>query len=135
MLDVRCLMLEDWEVRCLMFERRGRGKETVFMPHLTTFTPKMKSEIISTLQRFKTVNQDKYQILELGLFGSIATGLATPQSDIDIVVKLKKQSLWHIIGIKQDLEELLVLSVDVVSYRDKMNPFLKRRIDENAIYV
>ncbi len=39
------------------------------------------------------------------------------------------------IGIKQDLEEQLGSKVDIVSYRPTMNPFLKRRIDQEAVYA
>ena len=41
----------------------------------------------------------------------------------------------NMIGIKQDLEETLHTNVDVISYREKMNTFLKNRIDKEAIYV
>ena len=57
------------------------------------------------------------------------------QSDIDVVVELKTQDLFDLIGIKLDLEEQLSRQVDIVSYREKMNQFLKRRIDNEAIYV
>jgi predicted nucleotidyltransferase len=39
------------------------------------------------------------------------------------------------IGLKQELEELLELPVDIVRYRNGMNPELKRRIDAEALYV
>jgi len=39
------------------------------------------------------------------------------------------------IGIKQDLEEKFHRSVDIVRYRDRMNAFLKKRIDKEAVYV
>jgi len=39
------------------------------------------------------------------------------------------------IGIKQDLEKRLHRKVDVISYREKMNTFLKNRIDKEAIYA
>ncbi|MFH1504434.1 MAG: nucleotidyltransferase domain-containing protein [Candidatus Omnitrophota bacterium] len=71
----------------------------------------------------------------LGVFGSVARDTANENSDIDIVVILKKQDLLEIIGIKQGLEESLKSPVDVVSYREKMNSFLKKRIDKEAIYV
>ena len=57
------------------------------------------------------------------------------ESDIDIVVELKRPDLFHIIGIKQDLEEQLHRSVDIVRYRNKMNGFLRRRIEKEAVYV
>ena len=57
------------------------------------------------------------------------------QSDIDVVVELETQDLFDLIGIKLDLEEQLSQQVDIVSYREKMKEFLKRRIDKEAVYV
>jgi predicted nucleotidyltransferase len=57
------------------------------------------------------------------------------EGDIDVVVELKTQDLFDLIGIKLDLEEQLSQEVDIVSYRKKMNNFLKRRIDKEAVYV
>ena len=54
---------------------------------------------------------------------------------IDVVVELERQDLFALIGIKQDLEDQLHRQVDVVSYREKMNRFLKTRIETEAIYV
>ncbi len=59
----------------------------------------------------------------------------TAQSDVDIVVQLENQDLFNLIGIKQDLEEQLHRPIDIVSYREKMNKFLKQRIDKEAVYV
>ncbi len=39
------------------------------------------------------------------------------------------------IGIKQDLEETLHTNVDVISYRETLNAFLKNRIDREASCV
>jgi hypothetical protein len=65
----------------------------------------------------------------------VAKGTFTLQSDVDIVVELERQDLFDLIGIKQDLEARFQCPVDIVSYRNTMNPFLKRRIDREAIYV
>ena len=48
---------------------------------------------------------------------------------------LEKQDLFNLIGIKQDLEEKFGLPVDIVSYREKMNNYLKRRIEDEALYA
>lgn len=56
-------------------------------------------------------------------------------SDIDVVVELETQDLFDLIGIKLDLEDQLSQQVDIISYREKMNEFLKRRIDNEAVYV
>ncbi len=94
-----------------------------------------KEEILQSLHHFKEHNKSKYQILRLGLFGSVAKGVMSSDSDVDIVVELKEPDLFYLIGIKQDLEEQLHRPVDIVRYRDKMNAFLRQKIDQEAVYV
>jgi len=94
-----------------------------------------KDDLLMSLRSFKESSGKKYNIIRLGLFGSAARGDMHSFSDIDVVVELKNQDLFNIIGIKQDLEEQLHTSVDVVSYRKKMNGFLKQKIEQEAIYV
>lgn len=92
-------------------------------------------DIIQILKEFKEKHAEEYGILLIGVFGSAARDEANETSDVDVVVKMKKQDLFNLIGIKQDLEEILHVSVDVISYREKMNSFLKQRIEKEAIYV
>jgi predicted nucleotidyltransferase len=94
-----------------------------------------RDEIIEILGRFKEMNKDRYEIIRIGVFGSVARGNINEQSDIDVVVELGKPDLFYLIGIKQDLEEKFHRSVDIVRYRDRMNAFLKGRIDKEAVYV
>lgn len=95
----------------------------------------MKDELVHSLRRFKEMNCKKYRILRLGFFGSAARGGMNDYSDIDVVVELEEQDLFLMIGIRQELEEQFDKPVDIVSYREKMNPFLKNRIDREAVYV
>ena len=94
-----------------------------------------RDEIIPTLRRFKEMNRDRYEIIRIGVFGSAARDSMNEQSDIDVVVELGKPDLFYLIGIKQDLEEKFHRPVDIVRYRDRMNAFLKKRIDKEAVYV
>jgi len=94
-----------------------------------------RDDILLSLRRFKETNQYKYNIIRIGLFGSAARDSIGQQSDIDVVIELKTQDLFDLIGIKLDLEDQLSQQVDIVSYREKMNKFLKRRIDNEAVYV
>ncbi|MCD6272126.1 MAG: nucleotidyltransferase domain-containing protein [Deltaproteobacteria bacterium] len=93
------------------------------------------NEIMQTLRSFVEMNRDRYEIIRIGVFGSAARGSMNEQSDIDVVVELGKPDLFYLIGIKQDLEEKFHMPVDIVRYRDRMNAFLKKRIDKEAIYV
>ena len=94
-----------------------------------------KSEILQYLKKFKEENRNKYHIEKIGVFGSVSRDEAKESSDIDVVIKLEKQDLFEIIGIKQDLQAMLHYPIDIVSYRQRMNSFLKSKIDEEAIYV
>ena len=92
-------------------------------------------DILKALGRFKEENAERYDIVRLGLFGSRAHDRFDENSDVDIVVVLGKPDLFNLIGIKQDLEETFQRHVDIVRYRETMNPFLKKRIEKEALYV
>lgn len=94
-----------------------------------------RDEIIQSLHQFKEHNKSKYQIIRLGVFGSVARGVMSSDSDVDVVVELKEPDLFFLIGIKQDLEEQLNRPVDIVRYRQRMNTYLRQRIDQEAVYV
>jgi len=94
-----------------------------------------REQISRSLHHGKEANQERYQIVRLGLFGSAARGTFTASSDIDVVVELTVPDMFMLIGIKQDLEEQLHCPVDIVRYRQTINAFLKNRIDQEAIYV
>ena len=95
----------------------------------------LRAEILKILKAFKEQYAEQYEISSLGMFGSVARDENQQGSDVDIVVRLKKQDLFNMIGIKQALEEMLHTNVDVISYRETMNSFLKNRIDKEALYV
>ena len=90
---------------------------------------------IKLLKIFKENNEQKYGIETLGLFGSTTRDEGKPTSDVDICIKTQKADLFALVHIKEELEELLSTPLDIVRIRDKMNPFLKSRIEKEAIYV
>ena len=92
-------------------------------------------EILEVLARFQRNEGATYHIRRIGLFGSAARTQLTPESDVDVVVELAEPDLLALVGIKQELEALLARSVDIVRYRERMNQFLKQRIEQEAIYV
>jgi uncharacterized protein len=94
-----------------------------------------KENVLQDLKRFRREFGNQYGILSLGLFGSLARGAAVEDSDIDIVIRLKEPNLFTLSRIRIELEEQLHQHVDIVSYRERMNPFLKNRIQQEACYV
>ena len=94
-----------------------------------------RNNIVTIIGRFKAENLNRYGIKKIGIFGSVARNSVGPTRDIDIVVELEKPDMFCLIGIKQDLEALLNMPVDIVRYRKSMNKYLKQRIDTDAVYV
>jgi predicted nucleotidyltransferase len=92
-------------------------------------------EVLDTIRRYRDGKGRHYPIVRLGVFGSAARNRLADNSDVDIVVELEKPDLFALIGIKQDLEELLDRPVDIVRYRQQLNPALKRQIESEALYV
>jgi len=94
-----------------------------------------RNYILNLLAQYKIENHDKYGIEKIGLFGSVARNEATESSDIDICIKIKNPDMFTLVHIKDELQKLFQKSVDIVRVREKMNPYLKRRIEKEAIYV
>jgi len=51
----------------------------------------------------------------MGLFGSVARGDATQDSDVDILVDLEKPLGWEIVDLREFLRDLLGRKVDLVT--------------------
>jgi hypothetical protein len=93
------------------------------------------SSVLSIIKEFSDQEKDRYQIKRIGIFGSCARNTMNPESDVDVVVEVGDQDLFNLIGIKQELESRLHRQVDIVSYRNQMNPYLRKKIEEEAVYV
>ena len=67
------------------------------------------------------------------VFGSRARGDSTPDSDLDLLVRLDpKRSLLDLIAIQQDLEDLLGCKVDVVT-ENGLSPYIRERVLAEAL--
>lgn len=70
----------------------------------------------------------RYGITRAAVFGSAAKGTCRPDSDIDLLVEIRKDlSLLDFVGLKLDLEEALNRRVDLVEY-DMIKPLLRDQI-------
>jgi predicted nucleotidyltransferase len=94
-----------------------------------------RAEILRILKQHKTENFEKYGIDTMGIFGSYARDAADEESDIDIVVEMRNPDLYALVPIKEEFEKRFDKSVDIVRKREKMGPYLRKRIERDAQYV
>jgi predicted nucleotidyltransferase len=94
-----------------------------------------RDEVLDILKKRKEEFAAAYGVTDIGIFGSLARGESKTGSDVDVVVKMINPDLFFMVHIKEELEDDYRTKVDIVHYREKMNAFLKKRIDREAVYV
>ena len=94
-----------------------------------------RTEILKILKAFRDECGEQYGIISLGIFGSVARDQIQADSDVDVVLKTQTPDPYNIVHIKDQLQRRLKLRVDIVRLRDKMNPSLARRINQESVYV
>jgi len=96
----------------------------------------MKPEQIKIIiSRHKRELSRKYAVRQIGLFGSVVTGKATKNSDIDILVDFSKPvSLLKLVRLENYLSDLFKLKVDLVPKQD-IRTELRERILSQTLYL
>lgn len=94
-----------------------------------------RDEVLRILRAHRDELRRRYGVKSLALFGSVARNEAAA-SDVDVLVEFEgRVSLFDLIGLQLDLQELLdVPKVDVVM-RDAIYPAIKDDILSEAIDV
>ncbi len=74
-----------------------------------------------------------YGVSDIRIFGSVARGEETPESDLDLLVHLPNDAGLLLLGrFKQELEDLLHVDVDVVP-DDGVKPRVRANIDKDLV--
>lgn len=77
----------------------------------------------------------KFQPTMIGIFGSFARGEQNESSDLDILIDFDETvNLLELIGLEQELSELLGMKVDLVTLKS-VHPSLKPFIDSDLIRI
>lgn len=76
-----------------------------------------------------------FNVKRAAVFGSVARGEATKDSDVDILVEIhRRYGLFEFIGIKHQLEDALGKKVDLVEY-DSIKPLIKDNILKDQVRI
>ena len=92
-------------------------------------------EILDRLRAYKEQSADKYGIEKLGLFGSVARGEQDDKSDIDIIIKMVRPSLFRCAGIREELEKIFRRKVDLITLHENLFRGFRQNVENDAVYV
>lgn len=94
-----------------------------------------KTDILNKLSNIKSELNKKYNVSELGLFGSFSRDDADEGSDIDIIVEYSSAiSFFQVAELIEYLEKLFNKKIDLVRKKN-IKQLLKKRILDEAIFV
>ncbi|MDR2993765.1 MAG: nucleotidyltransferase family protein [Bacillus cereus] len=91
------------------------------------------NNIDQQLRTIKPVLQEKYNVKRFGYFGSYARGEQTADSDLDILVEFSSPIGLAFVELKQFLEEMIGIKVDLVTI-NALKPQIKDEILSEVIY-
>ena len=93
------------------------------------------SETLALLRAHKPVLAERFGVVELALFGSMARGDAGPDSDIDILVSFDgPTNPARYFGVQFYMEDLLGRPVDLVTQK-ALRPELRPYVEAEAVLV
>lgn len=98
---------------------------------------KSKKEIIEKIINIKSELETKFDVQEIGVFGSYVRDEQTIDSDLDILVELKKNSKLSLLGFcafENWLSDFLGIKVDLVM-KSSLKPKIGERILKEVIYL
>ena len=93
------------------------------------------AEYMNILRDYMAKNASKYSIIRMGIFGSVARGEQTVESDVDVCVELQTPNMFSLVHIKEELQHLFGCAVDIVRLREDMDGILKQNIIEEDVYA
>ena len=96
---------------------------------------KNENEYLHKLRKFKQQYSSEYGITRIGIFGSVARGEQTENSDVDIYYEGKSLGLKSLVEFPMQLEKFLGAPVDVVRKHNNLRPSFVKRIMHDIIYV
>ena len=92
-------------------------------------------QIIKALNELKPVIREKYNVKELGIFGSYTRGQEKNDSDLDILVSFEVPiGFFKFLELEEYLSDKLNIKVDLVS-KKALKPRIGKRILEQVIMV
>ena len=92
---------------------------------------KTLSKVKEILKKHKKELKERYKVKSIAIFGSYVRGEQTEKSDIDIMIEFYEPIGLKIVDLKDYLESILNVKVDLITKNSIQNPYIKKSIEEN----
>ena len=93
-----------------------------------------REECFNRLRKAAPTIQKDFGVTSMCVFGSMARGDNRPDSDVDVFVEMPPKFFLSI-SLKNFLEDLLGLGVDLISKHANMNAFFLNQIKKDGIVI
>ncbi|MCM1051263.1 MAG: nucleotidyltransferase domain-containing protein [Paenibacillus sp.] len=93
-----------------------------------------RNECISRLINASPYIRQEFGVKSMCLFGSMARGDNHADSDVDVFVDMPPKA-FRILALKDFLQDLLGVAVDVVRKSPRLDSFLQQEIDRDGIAI
>jgi predicted nucleotidyltransferase len=109
-------------------------EDAEFMGFIKSFGTQQRPQILALLEKHMPEIRERFGIETLGIFGSVARGEDTPESDVDILYLFQENSgsMNTIIPLMHYLENLFGRQVDLVSL-NFVSPLIETQVKADAI--
>ena len=92
-------------------------------------------DAVRKIRENENILKEKFRVKSIGIFGSLARGEGIVH-DVDIIVEFCEPVGWEIVDLKEFLEDLLGMKVDIVTRKAVMSkPLLWKSIEREIVYV
>ena len=95
---------------------------------------KTTQEYISTLKQHAPILRERFGMTSMSLFGSVARGEQTEDSDVDVFVEMPV-TLRGVGGANDYLEAILGCHVDMILNHSRLTPFFRKQIARDGMTI
>ena len=94
-----------------------------------------QNQIINLLKAEKSYLTKEFGVVNIGLFGSFATGRSGMNSDIDLIVELTEPRFDYLAGLQVYLEKKFSRKIEIVRKGNRINTRFFQKVEKDAIYA
>jgi uncharacterized protein len=90
-----------------------------------------RNQIINLLRAEKSYLTKEFGVVNIGLFGSFATGRSDMNSDIDLIVELTEPRFDYLAGLQVYLEKKFSRKIEIVRKRNRINTRFFQKVEKD----